>query len=100
MPSFLETTVQVLLEEFPEGIAIRPNDHCSTNRPIAGQLSFPDDIYIPPVFTCRANEPDARYEVLLLQLQDGTFVQVQVSISAFAHAWMLCTDTEMMCWCL
>lgn len=48
MPRLFETAVQVLLQKLPQCIAIGPNDHCSADRAIAGQLSFPDDVYIPP----------------------------------------------------
>ena len=63
MPSLLETAVKVLLEELPQSIAIWPNDHCSTDRSIAGQLSFPDNIYIPPVNTHRVDDSEAWFEL-------------------------------------
>ena len=48
MPSVFEAAIQILLQKLPQCIAIGPNNHCSADRAIAGQLSFPDNINVPP----------------------------------------------------
>ena len=38
---------QLLLDQFPNGIAVRPNDHEALHRRVVSQFGFADDIEIP-----------------------------------------------------
>jgi hypothetical protein len=47
MAGGLEAAVQRLLDVFPQGIAVRPDDHASFDRRVIGQLGLQDDVGVP-----------------------------------------------------
>ena len=47
MARFLEATIQIVPDPFPQGIAVGLDDHEAFDRGIIGQFGFPDDVRIP-----------------------------------------------------
>jgi hypothetical protein len=48
----LDSRVERLLNQLPDGIAVRPDDHAAFHRRVVGELSTPDDVEIPPEKSC------------------------------------------------
>ena len=47
MAGGLEALVELLLDQFPNGVAVRPNDHEALDRRVVGQFGLADDIEVP-----------------------------------------------------
>ncbi len=43
----LDAAIQLLLNQLPDGVAVRPDDHEALDRRIVGQFRLPDDVQIP-----------------------------------------------------
>ena len=47
VPGALELGVERLLNQLPDGVAVRANDHAALDGRIIGELGAPDDIEVP-----------------------------------------------------
>lgn len=49
MAGFLELQIQVILNGFPDGVAVGPDDHGAADRAVVGELSVGDYIEVPGI---------------------------------------------------
>ena len=47
VPGLLEAPIEILLNQLPDGVAVRTDDHAALDRRVVGQLRAPDDVQIP-----------------------------------------------------
>ena len=50
----LEAVVELALHLFPDGVAVRANDHAATHGAVLGQLRVADDVQVPLTVVLRA----------------------------------------------
>ena len=43
----LDLAVERLLNQFPDGVAVRPDDHAALDRRVVGEFGAPDDVEVP-----------------------------------------------------
>ena len=47
VPGRLEAAVERLLDQLPDGVAVRPDHHAALDRRVVGQLGAADDVEVP-----------------------------------------------------
>ena len=46
-PVALNRSIEALLDQLPDGVAVRPDDHAALDRRVVGQLGASDDVEVP-----------------------------------------------------
>ena len=47
VPRLLEAAVEPLLDQLPDGVAVRADHHAALDRRVVGELGAPDDVEVP-----------------------------------------------------
>lgn len=68
MTSFLKLDIQIILDGFPDGIAIGANDHGATDGSVVRELGPGNDVKIPGIEVLRARSDEAFFVLVLLLL--------------------------------
>ena len=53
-PVALIRAIERLLNQLPDRVAVRPDDHAALDRRVVGELRAPDDVEVPPREVLRA----------------------------------------------